>query len=76
MTRVHGSPDRHSEPLYAVRFSGLDHPSAGRTKNCLADKTEFHTKSATPTLDSLFEGLADYVVQHFQPGVLQSLIAH
>ena len=31
--------------------------------------------SATPTLDSVFDGLADYIGQHFEPGVLQSLIA-
>jgi adenosylcobyric acid synthase len=30
--------------------------------------------ATTPTLDSVFEGLADYIAQHFQPGVLQSLI--
>lgn len=30
--------------------------------------------AATPTLDSVFEGLADYIGQHFEPGVLQSLI--
>ena len=30
--------------------------------------------AATPTLDSVFEGLADYIGQHFQPGVLSSLI--
>lgn len=30
--------------------------------------------AATPTLDSVFEGLADYIAQHFQPGVLPSLI--
>ena len=30
--------------------------------------------AATPTLDSVFEGLADYIGQHFQPGVLPSLI--
>ena len=31
--------------------------------------------AATPTLESVFDGLADYVEQHFEPGVLQSLIA-
>lgn len=31
--------------------------------------------AATPTLDSVFEGLADYIGAHFEPGVLQSLIA-
>ncbi|MEP6964215.1 MAG: cobyric acid synthase CobQ, partial [Polaromonas sp.] len=31
--------------------------------------------AATPTLDSVFEGLADYIGEHFEPGVLQSLIA-
>ncbi|NML86425.1 cobyric acid synthase [Polaromonas sp.] len=31
--------------------------------------------ATVPTLDSVFEGLADYVDQHFEPGVLQSLIA-
>ena len=31
--------------------------------------------AATPTLDSVFDGLADYIGQHFEPGVLQSLIA-
>ncbi|MCX7257670.1 MAG: cobyric acid synthase CobQ, partial [Polaromonas sp.] len=31
--------------------------------------------AATPTLDSVFDGLADYIEQHFEPGVLQSLIA-
>ena len=30
--------------------------------------------AATPTLDSVFDGLADYITQRFQPGVLQSLI--
>ncbi|WP_084389717.1 cobyric acid synthase [Polaromonas jejuensis] len=30
--------------------------------------------ATTPTLDSVFEALADYLDQHFQPGVLQSLI--
>ena len=30
--------------------------------------------AATPTLDSVFEGLADYIDQHFQTGVLPSLI--
>lgn len=30
--------------------------------------------AATPTLDSVFEGLADYIGQHFERGVLQSLI--
>ena len=30
--------------------------------------------AATPTLDSVFDGLADYIGQHFEPGVLQSLI--
>ena len=29
---------------------------------------------ATPTLDSVFDGLADYIGRHFDPGVLQSLI--
>ncbi len=29
---------------------------------------------ATPTLDAVFEGLADYVEQHFAPGVLQNLL--
>ncbi|MGB4116582.1 MAG: cobyric acid synthase [Polaromonas sp.] len=28
----------------------------------------------TPTLDSVFDGLADYIEQHFEAGVLQSLI--
>ncbi len=31
--------------------------------------------AATPTLDSVFEGLANYIDVHFAPGVLQSLIA-
>jgi adenosylcobyric acid synthase len=31
--------------------------------------------AATPTLDSVFEGLADYIERHFEPGVLPSLIA-
>lgn len=30
--------------------------------------------AAVPTLDSVFDGLADYIGQHFSPGVLQSLI--
>ncbi|WP_371134168.1 cobyric acid synthase [Polaromonas sp.] len=29
----------------------------------------------TPTLESVFEGLADYIGQHFDPGVLDGLIA-
>jgi adenosylcobyric acid synthase len=28
-----------------------------------------------PTLDSVFDGLADYIEQHFEPGVLSALIA-
>ena len=30
---------------------------------------------AAPTLDSVFTGLADYIEQHFEPGVLQGLIS-
>ncbi|MBW8722720.1 MAG: cobyric acid synthase CobQ, partial [Polaromonas sp.] len=30
--------------------------------------------AAAPTLDSVFDGLADYIGGHFAPGVLQSLI--
>ena len=29
----------------------------------------------TPTLDSVFDGLTDYISQHFEAGVLASLIA-
>jgi len=28
-----------------------------------------------PTLDFVFDGLADYIEQHFEPGVLQGLMA-
>jgi len=31
--------------------------------------------ASVPMLDSVFEGLADFIEQHFEPGVLQSLIA-
>jgi adenosylcobyric acid synthase len=31
--------------------------------------------ATTPTLDSVFDGMADYIEKHFQPGVLRSLIA-
>ena len=31
--------------------------------------------AAVPTLDSVFDGLADYIGEHFESGVLQSLIA-
>ena len=31
--------------------------------------------ATAPTLDSVFDGLADFVGQHFEPGVLESLIA-
>ena len=30
--------------------------------------------ASTPTLESVFEGLADYIGQHFEPGVLDGLI--
>ncbi len=30
--------------------------------------------AATPTLDSVFDGLADYIERHFEAGVLQALI--
>jgi len=30
---------------------------------------------SVPTLDVVFDGLADYIDQHFEPGVLQALIA-
>ena len=31
--------------------------------------------AAAPTLDSVFDGLADFIDTHFEPGVLASLIA-
>jgi adenosylcobyric acid synthase len=31
--------------------------------------------ATAPTLDSVFDGLADYIEQHFEAGVLQGLIA-
>ncbi len=31
--------------------------------------------AATPTLDSVFEGLADFIDQHFEAGILQALAA-
>jgi len=31
--------------------------------------------ASVPTLDSVFEGLADFVERHFAPGVLQALVA-
>ncbi len=31
--------------------------------------------ASVPTLDSVFDGLADYIEQHFEAGILQSLIA-
>jgi adenosylcobyric acid synthase len=31
--------------------------------------------ATVPTLDSVFDGLADYIEQHFEAGILQSLIA-
>jgi len=34
-----------------------------------------HLAGPVPTLDSVFDGLADYIEQHFNPGVLASLIA-
>jgi adenosylcobyric acid synthase len=30
--------------------------------------------AAAPTLESVFDGLADYIGRHFEPGVLRSLI--
>ena len=30
--------------------------------------------AAAPTLDAVFDGLADYLDRHFEPGVLQSLL--
>jgi adenosylcobyric acid synthase len=33
-----------------------------------------HGAFQVPTLESVFDGLADFIDQHFQPGVLQSLI--
>jgi adenosylcobyric acid synthase len=30
--------------------------------------------ASTPTLDSVFDGLADFVERHFHPGVLDALI--
>jgi adenosylcobyric acid synthase len=27
-----------------------------------------------PTLDSVFDGLADFIAQHFEPGALQALL--
>jgi adenosylcobyric acid synthase len=34
-----------------------------------------HRRGPVPTLDSVFDGLADYIGQHFEPGVLSALIA-
>jgi len=31
--------------------------------------------ASTPTLDSVFDGLADYIARHFEAGVLEALIA-
>ena len=31
--------------------------------------------AAVPTLESVFEGMADYVARHFQAGVLDALVA-
>ncbi len=31
--------------------------------------------ATVPTLDSVFDGLADYIDKHFEPGVLQALLA-
>ena len=31
--------------------------------------------AVTPTLDPIFDGLADYIEQHFEPGFLKTLIA-
>jgi adenosylcobyric acid synthase len=33
-----------------------------------------HHATQVPTLDSVFDGLADFIGQHFQPGLLQSLL--
>jgi adenosylcobyric acid synthase len=35
-----------------------------------------HGTRDVPTLDSVFDGLADYIEKHFAPGVLQSLISY
>jgi len=32
-----------------------------------------HLDGPVPTLDAVFDGLADYIEQHFEPGVLQAL---
>ena len=34
-----------------------------------------HLSGPVPTLDGVFEGLADFIEQHFEPGVLSALIA-
>jgi adenosylcobyric acid synthase len=31
--------------------------------------------AAVPTLDTVFDGLADFIQTHFEPGVLDQLIA-
>jgi adenosylcobyric acid synthase len=33
-----------------------------------------HLQGPVPTLDIVFEGLADFVEQHFEPGFLKALI--
>ena len=33
-----------------------------------------HLGGAVPTLDAVFDGLADYIARHFEPGVLQDLL--
>ena len=32
--------------------------------------------SHTPTLESVFDGLADFIDRHFEPGVLAALVGH
>jgi adenosylcobyric acid synthase len=34
-----------------------------------------HLTGPVPTLDAVFDGLADFIEQHFEPGVLSALIA-
>ena len=34
-----------------------------------------HLTGPVPTLDAVFDGLADFIEQHFEPGVLPALIA-
>jgi len=82
LTRLHPAMIAGGDRAYAVMASDLAWQNAagnvlGIYMHGLFESAQVMSSlfgAATPTLESVFDGLADYVDRHFAPGVLASLI--